>query len=118
MGKISYVEPAEYFPKEIRKDFKLGEYFEAKEIDIAMAAEIAQEYIGDYIKLTRCDERENAFVFKDSSGEETIGGDLPVFVLKKDGSVVGTYEYHEMIGPRELVAEYILDEDGFWKEKE
>lgn len=26
--KIGYVEPAEYFPKAIRKEFKLGEYAE------------------------------------------------------------------------------------------
>ncbi|MBO4413572.1 MAG: hypothetical protein J5830_02580 [Clostridia bacterium] len=29
--KAIYVEPADYFPKEIRKEFKLGEYAEEEE---------------------------------------------------------------------------------------
>lgn len=30
--QIAYVEPAEYFPKEIRKKYKLGEYAKKEEV--------------------------------------------------------------------------------------
>ena len=31
--KIVYVEPADYFPKELRKKYKLGEYAETQDSD-------------------------------------------------------------------------------------
>lgn len=33
MAKNKYTEPAEYFPKEIRKKFKIGEFYEEPKDD-------------------------------------------------------------------------------------
>ena len=38
--KVVYVEPADYFPKELRKKYKLGEFAEEKvEVEINVIAE-------------------------------------------------------------------------------
>ena len=38
--KVVYVEPADYFPKELRKKYKLGEYADTNvEVDINVTAE-------------------------------------------------------------------------------
>ena len=38
--KVVYVEPADYFPKELRKKYKLGEYADTNvEVDINVAVE-------------------------------------------------------------------------------
>ena len=50
--KIIYVEPVDYFPEELRKEFKLGEYAEKEDDEMSKKKAIDVEY--DYIpKETR-----------------------------------------------------------------
>ena len=54
MAKAGYTEPSNYFPKEIRKEFKLGEYAEPEEQDPSLKnkkdRDITNEEFREYIK--------------------------------------------------------------------
>ena len=53
--KIVYAEPADYFPKELRKKYKLGEYAE----DVEVEMKVTIETNGDAIKANGVEELES-----------------------------------------------------------
>ena len=52
---IVYAEPADYFPKELRKKYKLGEYAE----DVEVEMKVTIETNGDAIKANSVEELES-----------------------------------------------------------
>ena len=78
--KIVYVEPIDYFPEEIRKEFKLGEYAEKEDNEIPKKKAIDIEF--DYIsKETR--KKFNLGEF----AEENVEVEMKVSVETKDGTL-------------------------------
>ena len=76
--KIIYVEPIDYFPEEIRKEFKLGEYAEKEDNEIPKKKAIDIEF--DYIS------RETRKKFKlGEFAEENVEVKMKVTVETKDG---------------------------------
>ena len=76
--KIIYVEPIDYFPEEIRKEFKLGEY--ADKEDEATTEKKAIDIEFDYIsKETRKKFKLGEFA------EENVEVEMQVTVETKDG---------------------------------
>ena len=92
---FDYIEPVDYFPEEIRKECKLGEYWEIEyEEAKAIAFEIAEER-GRVID--KAIEYSDAFVFCDT--KSTLIGDVfPLVILKKDASFVHYPEYISSAG--------------------
>ena len=76
--KVVYVEPIDYFPEEIRKEFKLGEYAEKEDNEIPKKKAIDIEF--DYIsKETRKKFKLGEFA------EENVEVEMQVTVETKDG---------------------------------
>ena len=78
--KVVYVEPIDYFPEEIRKEFKLGEYAEKEDNEIPKKKAIDIEF--DYIsKETRKKFKLGEFA------EENVEVKMKVTVETKDGTL-------------------------------
>ena len=78
--KVVYVEPVDYFPEELRKEFKLGEYAENEDNEIPKKKAIDIEF--DYIsKETRKKFKLGEFA------EESVEVEMKVTVDTKDGTL-------------------------------
>ena len=69
------------------------------------ALEIAR---GAKKRVNHCVEYTNAYMFSYDTGEETIGGDSPVVVMKNDGSTMNMSAYM-WTGGKEFVREIPVD---------
>ena len=78
-----YIEPDDYFPLEIRKKYKLGEF---AEISYEEALNIAKQHKDN---IDTCLEYERGFVFSSTEDDKYVGGwgHEPVCVMK-DGQVM------------------------------
>lgn len=61
-------------------------------IKLNVALELAKAY---EIELTVCIETENAYIFGNPE-IKTIGGELPIVVLKESGEIINMTEYIDM----------------------
>lgn len=91
--EIVYYEPADYFPKELRKKYELGEYNRDFDISLEEAIEIATSYSS---KFNAYQEYEDAYEFYVDDGVIAAGGGERNYIIDKQ------------TGERILWAEYFL----------